>query len=77
MNSSASNEVQAVYEQLINAWNNRDARGMADLYANNGVNIGFDGSKTVGSEELFCTLNPSLITILPLHLLVKLKMYVF
>lgn len=58
MNNSVSNEIQAVYEQLINAWNNRDARGMADLYANDGVHIGFDGSKTLGSEELLLHVKP-------------------
>lgn len=58
MDNSVSTEVQAVYNQLINAWNNRDAHGMADLYTKDGINIGFDGSKTVGSEELFLHVKP-------------------
>ena len=58
MDNSVSTEVKSIYNQLINAWNNRDAHGMAELYTKDGINIGFDGSKTVGSEEFFLHVKP-------------------
>ncbi|MED3625427.1 SgcJ/EcaC family oxidoreductase [Bacillus thermocopriae] len=56
--SNASKEVQAVYEQLLEAWNNQDARGMSDLFTEDGESIGFDGSQSIGREEIFSHLNP-------------------
>ncbi|HWO97577.1 MAG TPA: SgcJ/EcaC family oxidoreductase [Bacillus sp. (in: firmicutes)] len=58
MDNTVSKEVQAIYKQLLDAWNNRSARGMADLFTDDGVSIGFDGSQSVGSEELFLHLKP-------------------
>lgn len=52
------NEVQAVYNQLLDAWNSQSARGMADLFTEDGESIGFDGSQSIGSEEIFKHLNP-------------------
>lgn len=46
-------EVQNLYNKLIDAWNRRDAQGMSDPFAENGVQIGFDGSKLIGKEEIF------------------------
>jgi uncharacterized protein (TIGR02246 family) len=51
-------EVQAVYKLLLDAWNNRCARGMADLFTDNGESIGFDGSQSIGREEIFSHLKP-------------------
>jgi uncharacterized protein (TIGR02246 family) len=42
--ASAAQEVNALYESLIAAWNDRDAAGMARLYAPAGNQVGFDGS---------------------------------
>lgn len=58
MGSSAANEVQALYQALIGAWNDRNARGMADLFAEDGEIIGFDGSQELGREEIFAHVNP-------------------
>lgn len=58
MNSSETNEVVAIYKQLIQSWNNQDARGMADLYLENGESIGFDGSLAIGSEEIYSHIAP-------------------
>lgn len=58
MESSVSNEIQAVYQQLLDAWNNRSARGMAELFAEEGELIGFDGSQAIGRDEIFSHLNP-------------------
>jgi len=51
-------EVEGIYRQLLEAWNIRSARGMADLFTDNGEMIGFDGSLSVGSEEIFSHLKP-------------------
>jgi uncharacterized protein (TIGR02246 family) len=58
MPASKSNEIEAIYQQLLEAWNNRDGRGMADLFAVNGESIGFDGSQSIGPEEIFSYLKP-------------------
>ncbi|WP_047152207.1 SgcJ/EcaC family oxidoreductase [Aneurinibacillus tyrosinisolvens] len=52
------NEIQALYQQLLEAWNNRDARAMADLFTEDGESIGFDGSQSIGREEIFAHLKP-------------------
>ncbi|HZG61003.1 MAG TPA: SgcJ/EcaC family oxidoreductase [Anoxybacillus sp.] len=48
-----SNEIQALYHQFLEAWNNRNARAMADLFADKGEMIGYDGSQEIGREEIF------------------------
>ncbi|WP_019423113.1 SgcJ/EcaC family oxidoreductase [Paenibacillus sp. OSY-SE] len=58
MESSVSNEVRALYQQLIDAWNNRSARAMAELFAEEGEIIGFDGSQEIGRDEIFTHLKP-------------------
>lgn len=39
------NTIEQLYERLVDAWNNRDAKGMAELFADNGLIVGFDGSQ--------------------------------
>ncbi|WP_404451497.1 SgcJ/EcaC family oxidoreductase [Virgibacillus necropolis] len=58
MTSSESNEVYALYKRLIEAWNNRDASAMAELFTEGGEMIGFDGSLAAGNEEIFSHLSP-------------------
>ncbi|ALX48466.1 SgcJ/EcaC family oxidoreductase [Lentibacillus amyloliquefaciens] len=58
MNASVHDEVHEVYQTLINAWNNRDAQGMAEQFTEQGVQIGFDGSKIIGQEEILSHLKP-------------------
>ncbi|MBN3527379.1 SgcJ/EcaC family oxidoreductase [Paenibacillus apiarius] len=58
MQSSVPNEVRALYQQLIEAWNNRSARAMAELFAEEGELIGFDGSQVLGRNEIFAHLEP-------------------
>lgn len=57
MKSSASNEVLTLYQQFIDAWNNRNARAMAELFTEEGESIGFDGSQSIGPDEIFSHLN--------------------
>lgn len=52
------NEIQELYKKLIAAWNNRDGRGMAGLFSEEGVQIGFDGSKVEGKKEIYAHLQP-------------------
>jgi uncharacterized protein (TIGR02246 family) len=58
MNSSFQDEIKSLYQILIDTWNNRDAEGMAAQFAEQGVQIGFDGSKVIGREEIFSHLQP-------------------
>ena len=51
-------QVTALYQQLLNAWNNKDARGMADLFTEDGEQIGFDGSRVIGQAEIYAHIAP-------------------
>ncbi|MEF3303309.1 SgcJ/EcaC family oxidoreductase [Paenibacillus sp. GYB003] len=55
---NGSNEVEALYRQLLTAWNDRNARGMAELFAEEGELIGFDGSQAIGPDDIFSHLDP-------------------
>ena len=41
-----------LYERLIQAWNKRNARDYALLFASNGSIVGFDGSQVTGQMEI-------------------------
>jgi uncharacterized protein (TIGR02246 family) len=58
MESSASDQIHALFRQLIDAWNNRNARGMAEQFTEKGELIGFDGSLAMGREEIYSHLQP-------------------
>jgi uncharacterized protein (TIGR02246 family) len=58
MMNSDSKEVQAVYKKLLDAWNERSAEGMAKLFTDDGESIGFDGSQSIGRQEIFSHLKP-------------------
>ena len=45
-------EVTRLYEDLLAAWNGRDAAAMAALYAPHGSQVGFDGSTANGAHEI-------------------------
>jgi uncharacterized protein (TIGR02246 family) len=53
MEQSVSNEIQAVYHHLLDDWNNRNAGSMAELFTEEGEQIGFDGSQSIGRDEIF------------------------
>ena len=42
--------VQALFEELLAAWNRRDADGYAALFAPDGALVGFDGGQVPGAE---------------------------
>jgi uncharacterized protein (TIGR02246 family) len=56
--SEAAREVEALYESLLEAWNERDAAAMAACYTTDGVQIGFDGSRVDGGEAVRRYLEP-------------------
>ncbi|MFJ7725276.1 SgcJ/EcaC family oxidoreductase [Neobacillus sp. NPDC097160] len=58
MNDTKLMSVKTVYKQLIEAWNSRNADGMASLFTEDGESIGFDGSLAKGPKEIFAHLNP-------------------
>ncbi len=45
-------QVRRLYEELIEAWNARDASRMALLFADDGNVVGFDGSQMNGRSEI-------------------------
>lgn len=49
MNTSA---IENLYEELLTAWNNQDAKKMASLFTKDGISIGFDGSQYVGNSTI-------------------------
>jgi len=51
-------DIEALYQALLAAWNDRDAAGMAALYAPAGGQVGFDGSTANGPAEIEALLAP-------------------
>lgn len=49
---TAESAVAELYEQLIAAWNERDAERFGAPFADHGVVIGFDGSELNGREAI-------------------------
>jgi uncharacterized protein (TIGR02246 family) len=52
MPAMSESEVEALYDQLIAAWNDHDGETMAAPFAEDGVIIGFDGSLSSGSKAI-------------------------
>jgi uncharacterized protein (TIGR02246 family) len=52
MRTMGENEVRALYEKLIAAWNDHDSDAMAEPFAGDGVVIGFDGSVSSGTRTI-------------------------
>jgi uncharacterized protein (TIGR02246 family) len=49
---------RALYFQLLDSWNQRNAEGMASLYAADGYQVGFDGSTFEGPQAIAGGLAP-------------------
>jgi uncharacterized protein (TIGR02246 family) len=45
-------EVRLLYQTLLEAWNDKDAHEMAELFSENGNVIGFDGSQMDGRKQI-------------------------
>jgi len=52
MHTMSENDVRALYDQLIAAWNDHEGEAMAKPFAEDGVIIGFDGSISSGRETI-------------------------
>lgn len=50
--SSDDAEVCALYEQMLNGWNQRDGDAFAAPFAEEGEVVGFDGSQVAGRAEI-------------------------
>jgi uncharacterized protein (TIGR02246 family) len=48
---------QSSYNQLIDAWNSRDALAFANLFSDDSICIGFDGSEMFGRQEILSSLS--------------------
>lgn len=55
-NTSDETPIAALYRQLLDSWNRRDAEGFAALFEDEGNSIGFDGSPMNGRAEIAATL---------------------
>lgn len=53
-----NDDIRALYDALIEAWNRRDAGAMAALFAPEGQMVGFDGSQVDGAGEIAAHLAP-------------------
>jgi uncharacterized protein (TIGR02246 family) len=49
--------ILALYQQLLQQWNKRNAAGMTGLFATNGTLVGFDGSQLNGQKEIYNVLD--------------------
>lgn len=50
--SSGDAAIAALYRQLLDSWNRRDASAFAALFDDEGQSIGFDGSPMSGRDEI-------------------------
>lgn len=56
-NQDTQTPILALYQQLLQQWNKRNAAGMTALFATNGSLIGFDGSQLNGQKEIYAVLD--------------------
>lgn len=54
---SNKEHILALYQQLLQQWNKRNAAGMAGIFASDGTMIGFDGSQLNGQKEIYAVLD--------------------
>ena len=52
MGAEAEGAARELYEKLIQAWNKRNARDFALLFASNGSIVGYDGSQVDGQMDV-------------------------
>jgi uncharacterized protein (TIGR02246 family) len=50
--SGGDTEISALYHQLLDCWNKRNAHDFATLFSENGNSVGFDGSQLNGRAEI-------------------------
>lgn len=52
-NPDDENNVRSLYHTLLENWNTQNASGFANLFARDGIAIGFDGSQMSGLQEIY------------------------
>ncbi|GCE31637.1 hypothetical protein KDA_71210 [Dictyobacter alpinus] len=58
LSSTANNDqIEKLYQALIDSWNRRDAQSFAVLFTEDGETIGFDGSQLIGQSEIASNLH--------------------
>jgi len=76
MESLELNAIKALYQKLIQTWNNRNAQEMADQFTAQGELIGFDGSQVIGRDNIFTHVQPQYLRIIQRrHSQVLLRIY--
>jgi uncharacterized protein (TIGR02246 family) len=45
-------DIRALYDALIDGWNRRNADEYAELFEDDGIIVGFDGTQVTGREEI-------------------------
>jgi uncharacterized protein (TIGR02246 family) len=54
--SQDQKQIEALYRQFLDGWNNRDAEALAAPCTDDAVLIGFDGSQNIGRADIIATL---------------------
>ena len=52
MESTEQHAVRALYESLLRSWNSGDANKFADLFMEDGICVGFDGTEYCSAKEI-------------------------
>jgi len=60
--SAPESGLRTLYEQILRAWNSRDAAAMAALFEDQGHMIGFDGSQVDGRPAIEAHLGPIFVS---------------
>jgi uncharacterized protein (TIGR02246 family) len=55
---SDQDKVSNLYKELLNQWNEKQGQGMANLFADDGSMVGFDGSQVNTAKEIEAHLTP-------------------
>ena len=45
--------IEAIYENLINSWNETNAQAFSDLFSDSGTLVGFDGTTASGRQDIY------------------------
>ena len=45
--------IEAIFENLINSWNETNAQAFSDLFSETGSMVGFDGTTASGKQDIY------------------------
>jgi uncharacterized protein (TIGR02246 family) len=49
--------IESIYENLVNSWNETNARAFSDLFSESGTMVGFDGTTASGKQDIYSHLS--------------------